>query len=397
MFADVSGFTPLAEHLAHSGPDGTEQLSNILSTYFGEMVDIVTSHGGDIVLFAGDAMLAIWPSRLQLTRAVLLAATCALAIQERLHNYRASDDVTLSVHLGVGCGPARSFQVPGNSGRRYHVLAGELMEETVGAEHVSEPGSVILSEQAWARIQPHARGYKQPHGNVHLKSVHTEQKARPRDHPPLPASACDILRAYLPDTVAAWLDSDSAAWCAELRRVTVTFVGIGGLDYHDASTLGRLQETIVCIESSRQHFGGSINQFMVDDKGTVLLIVHGVPPHSYQDNELRALRCATALSGGLSAIGLQPSIGLASGRVFCGPVGNQRRRCHTVLGNVVNLAARLMQAARNGILCDQPTYEATAEHVDYQAPRTIHVKGKDALVPVFSPRGESQPSASRIP
>ena len=36
LFADISGFTPLAERLARRGPAGAEELSALLNAYFGQ-------------------------------------------------------------------------------------------------------------------------------------------------------------------------------------------------------------------------------------------------------------------------------------------------------------------------------------------------------------------------
>src|SRR6185369_9533183 len=61
FFADISGFTHLAERLAQQGPAGAEELSHLLNDYFGRLISIVTAHGGDVFKFAGDALLALWP------------------------------------------------------------------------------------------------------------------------------------------------------------------------------------------------------------------------------------------------------------------------------------------------------------------------------------------------
>ncbi|HXV98365.1 MAG TPA: adenylate/guanylate cyclase domain-containing protein, partial [Anaerolineae bacterium] len=60
LFADISGFTALTEHLAQKGPAGTEELTQHLNTYFGQLIELITTHGGDIVKFAGDALIALW-------------------------------------------------------------------------------------------------------------------------------------------------------------------------------------------------------------------------------------------------------------------------------------------------------------------------------------------------
>src|SRR5512145_1836590 len=61
LFADISGFTRLTEGLAERGPVGVETLARILNEYFGQLIDIIHDYGGDVVKFAGDAVIAVWP------------------------------------------------------------------------------------------------------------------------------------------------------------------------------------------------------------------------------------------------------------------------------------------------------------------------------------------------
>lgn len=53
LFADISGFSALAERLCSQGAPGIEALSTRLNDYFGQVVSRIISHGGDIVQFAG--------------------------------------------------------------------------------------------------------------------------------------------------------------------------------------------------------------------------------------------------------------------------------------------------------------------------------------------------------
>ena len=49
LIADLSGFTALTEHLSQHSPAGAEELTSILDNYFGHLVGVVMSHGGDVV------------------------------------------------------------------------------------------------------------------------------------------------------------------------------------------------------------------------------------------------------------------------------------------------------------------------------------------------------------
>lgn len=46
---DISGFTPLTESLQHD----VEKLSRILNKYFSDLIDIIHSHGGDVIKVRG--------------------------------------------------------------------------------------------------------------------------------------------------------------------------------------------------------------------------------------------------------------------------------------------------------------------------------------------------------
>ena len=92
VFADISGFTPLTERLQREaeakgfGPGGgAEILVAFLNDYFGTLVNLVREYGGDVVKFAGDALLAVWPgvdsADAPLPDLVRSSIQCSLAIQ----------------------------------------------------------------------------------------------------------------------------------------------------------------------------------------------------------------------------------------------------------------------------------------------------------------------------
>src|SRR5205814_1215141 len=69
------------------------------------------------------------------------------------------------------------------------------------------------------------------------------------------------------------------------------------------------------------------------------------------------------------------------------------RREYTLIGNVVNLSARLMQAAAGGVYCDEPTFRASRNRIRFETLAPINVKGRSEPIPVFRPLGEAYPGA----
>lgn len=71
----------------------------------------------------------------------------------------------------------------------------------------------------------------------------------------------------------------------------------------------------------------------MDDKGSTLVVVFGLPPMAHDDDPVRAVVAGIQLKDALQAMGLQSSIGITTGHAFCGTVGTiGSRREYSVLG-----------------------------------------------------------------
>lgn len=164
---------------------------------------------------------------------------------------------------------------------------------------------------------------------------------------------------------------------AEHRLVTVVFADMTGsvrrtrdLNAEEATTLvNPLLQTMV--ELMVQH-GGRIDRFLGDG----VLAVFGVPS-THEDDPIRAVKASIGLRERAAELGLEVTVGVNTGRVYFGPVGSSLHEELTVMGPVVNLAARLQGAADTGEVMVGPS---TREHIHAAfdlTPRTVTIKGMD--------------------
>ena len=190
------------------------------------------------------------------------------------------------------------------------------------------------------------------------------------------------IKHFVPMPVADGLKSGNFDYLAELREVTTMFMSWDSYDEEVHSDLLSLQNIFLAAQKILIQSGGFIRQFLIDDKGCVLIACWGVPTASHPDNTRRAL-CAGAIIGyELNELGMKTSVGITTGNVFCGSVGSYVRREYAVIGDVVNLAARLMSKAKGGLLMDEATYTRIPNFLQNYMKRLnpIAVKGKDELV-----------------
>ena len=208
--------------------------------------------------------------------------------------------------------------------------------------------------------------------------------------PFLPPWVAEAVRSGRPVTPSA----------PEHRRVSVIFVNVIGvneiLGTEGPDSVGReLQSYMSALTSLLDKHHGYLVSSDIGTVGFKLLLSFGAPvAHEYAAaNAARfALEFDERLRGG-SAGRLRHRMGINGGHVFAGEVGPEFRRQYTVMGDEVNLAARLMAAAEWG---QTMVSRGFVEHLDagftLRALDPIRVKGKERPVEVCLLEGSAAAS-----
>ncbi|WP_438448688.1 AAA family ATPase [Gorillibacterium sp. sgz5001074] len=389
MLIDISGFTPLTRRLIQNGASGLEQLTVILNTYFGAMTARIRDAGGQTVQFAGDALLAVWPApgpEAPLRSALEQAALCGLRLQQLLHHQELFPDLQLSLRITVSAGSLTYHYAGGVRGRWDLVLSGDAIRQMSACGGSAEPGKVLLSPEAYTLLDGSAYKVEPVPGATAGVVIRAEM---PLPEPaPLAAAAAvrepepGLLSPYLPPAVWAAVTSGQGEWAAELRHVTVLFIHLP--EFHIRTGTERLHQAIEVIQNVLLQQDAAMNKISLDDKGIAVIAALGLPSMTHEDDTSRALAAGLALHAHLAKLGVRASVGIATGPVFCGSIGSEIRREYTMIGDTMNLAARLMQAADGAILCDEAT-RRPASGFRCEARGTLSLKGFPEPVRVYQP------------
>jgi class 3 adenylate cyclase len=146
LFADLAGFTPFTE----SRPPRETVL--MLNRYFGAVVPVIFAHGGTIIQFAGDAIVAVWNAPVEQPRHALAAARTALEMQRAIEAIVAEDPSLPRFRVGIATGAALVGNV-GSEELRNYVAHGDAVNLAARLQQGASAGQVVVSAPTYALIR----------------------------------------------------------------------------------------------------------------------------------------------------------------------------------------------------------------------------------------------------
>jgi len=388
-FADLSKFSDLTHEITERERAGPELVGKLLNETFGTIIEMVTSYGGEVLDFAGDSVLATWMIRADRdrTQALTLASRCGLEVLDLVLPEVYAERPPLVLRIGIGVGTGVLMLVGGVNGRWHFVIGGPPFDQIGMASSVARPGEVVLSPEAADSIAAAARGRLDQEGFLRLTDVDHTVPPSVAPRPEVTPDLAPRLRRFVSPLVLRPIDAGQSEWLAEFRRVTSVFVNLPRLDPTTTATRDALQDVVTKTQAALAKYEGTLTQILADDKGVKMVVSFGLPPFVHEEDPYLAVQAAEEIQSALKQMKLEYGIGIATGRAFCGAYGSSARRAYATIGREVNLAARLMQAARFEILCDEATVRA-ARRIEFYALDQRRLRGWDRPVPVFKPLWE---------
>lgn len=436
LFSDVSGFTALSERLATLGPQGAELLTNAINKYFSNMIDIVSWSNGTLLKFAGDATLIYFPEQNNREH-IEWACRAGLRMLRAMSNFSniatPMGPVSLAMKVGMSTGDFLAASI-GSPKRTEYALIGNAITQVMQAEGASSAGQLVANQAAadflsdgYETSEAAKPGFAVIQSKAESKLDDFEirpEKRRGRRALPWDATPQDIMKEI--ETVLLQIQSLTPYLASELvdriivhahqrqvqsefRYTVVMFCNFTGPEnllklWGESGTqrvTGLLSAYFNDMNDAITRYGGIVSRIDPYSQGTKLLALFGAPI-SHEDDPQRAINAALAMNSALQALNrrwaeklarhlpegqdtlIEHRIGITIGETYAGQAGASTRREYTVMGDDVNLAARLMSAAVPGqILVTLRVYERVDTHFVGRSLPAIRVKGKKKPIPIF--------------
>jgi len=204
--------------------------------------------------------------------------------------------------------------------------------------------------------------------------------------------------AYTPKHLAERILTSRAAMEGERKQVSVLFCDLVDssrlASMLEPETMHEVMDRVLRLMAEAVHrYEGTVNQFLGDG----LMALFGAPI-ALEDHALRAVHAALAIQDTVTAygrelareLGVDPRlrIGINTGPVVVGRIGDDLRMDYTAVGDTTHLAARLQARAEpGGVLVSEPTYRAVEGYVRADSLGPVAIKGRTEPVRVFNVTG----------
>ncbi len=196
----------------------------------------------------------------------------------------------------------------------------------------------------------------------------------------------DLLGKHLPEAVAQKLISDDTPMKPQRGHGTVLVMDIAGFTAFSAGrepefVIGRLDDFLADATRAVSDQGGIVITYLGDG-----FLVTFNAPVAVENPETAAIRTALALTGIAKGHGFDTRIGLASGDLVTGIIGNATRQSFTVYGDTVNLASRLENQCKTlgvSILLDEATRGGSDQGAVTKQLGEVDIRGLEEPISVF--------------
>ena len=355
LFADISGFTILTRKMSQQlgRKQGAEAVLAQINPVYEALIAELHNYGGSVINFVGDA-INCWLDDSQGASAPR-AVAAALAMQQVMAQFTAvsipnGKTIPLRIKISIATGPVYRVLVGDPAIRKLKALAGETVHRAAEAGEFTQAGEIVVSKEVVEELGAALQVAEWRNGRFALiTSLNSKPLITPWPELPVDSFSIEQVQSWLLPEVFSHLQS-GGEYLGDLRPVTPMMLRFPEPDFdHDPQAAKKLDAYIRWVQHVIHNHGGNLIQLTIGDKGAFLYAPFGAPA-AHEDDLRRASLAALTLHHPPPEIapvgGVQ--IGLSRGEVWTGNCGASVRHTYGVMGDDVNLAARLMVTAVPG-------------------------------------------------
>lgn len=413
LCCDLAGSTALAERL---GPDA---MHGILERFFELALAEIHRHGGTVNQFLGDGLLALFASGADddyAQRGVLAALGIQRALTENAEKFAAAEG-ELRLRVGLSTGEV----VVGSLGEHLktdYTAASDVTDLATRLQSMAEPGWVYACEAtynrcstafAWEKVRSHRLWDRSQPTAYRTRTIRAAPAHAGDGSLALPADDAEALEigrtrqdsahppaSYTPAHLASKILTSRSALEGERKQITVLFCELADprtlAERLGPDSMHRLLERFFELALSEVHrYEGTVNQLLGDG----LMALFGAPI-AHEDHARRAVLAGLGIQRALrehapdfAFAGGEPrlQIGLNTGVVVVGKIGDNLRMDYTAVGDVTNLASRIQRVAEPGWLyASEVTYRQTETRFEWEPLGATRVRGRAQAVTLYRTR-----------
>lgn len=147
MFADISGFTAMAETM------DPEAVRDVMNNCFERLVPIIEDYGGKVDKFIGDAIMALFGAPVALENDAERALRAALEMTAAVAQFNTQRGTDLGLHFGINTGLIIAGGI-GSPGRQEYSVMGDAVNLASRLEDASERGEILVGPDTYRLTAP---------------------------------------------------------------------------------------------------------------------------------------------------------------------------------------------------------------------------------------------------
>jgi hypothetical protein len=147
-------------------------------------------------------------------------------------------------------------------------------------------------------------------------------------------SELNIIRRYIPSAVFKQIEGGTLTYVNEMRNISTIFISGSGVDVSTEENAQVAQDLMTSLQRICYAGEGTLNKFVIDDKGMLFLMVFGLPPLVHTDDPTRAVLSCFEMGKVFKRLNITARFGVTTGRAYCGTCGSPQRMEYTLLGDM---------------------------------------------------------------